>query len=238
MSERWQKIGEDEAEKRISQEYSNKAIFGDLDISDGHAWSYTPDRTQYSLPLCYLRNIRDLWLYGILGETNLGNKFLNLMKLWLVGYAPLALVYTLCFMLPQVVLSFCLETNCYWETLNQIVYAPLFGAFFVFYILFFPVIAPLQWNKIEPLSNATLSGEIFPIIALIVGGLLFGVVLWFACKKVYMELDKRNSFYRTANYKDGFMHKEYNARMEEYARSEKIKAEALRQLRESLKRKQ
>jgi len=236
MNGRWTKIGEEEAENRKSQEYSNKAIFGELDLSTpSTAWAYTPDRTQYSLPLCYLRNIRDMWLYGILGETNIGNKFLNLMKLWLTGYVPLALIYTICFLIPQAVMTFCLDTNCYWETVNQIVYAPLYGALCVFYIILFPVIAPLQWNTVEPLSDATLKAGIFPLIALILGGLLFGLILWFVGKRVYTEFDKRNSFYRTANYKDGFMHGEYSARMEEYNRSQRLKAEIARRLRERMK---
>lgn len=166
----------------------------------------------------YILNLRDLWVQGIFGETNLVHKFGNLLRLWIMGYLPIAVIYTIGFLIPQWVMSTYCEADLYWETLNNIVYAPMYGGITLLLLLMSPILSPLFPALLNEVNIQVTSGITIEDIragGTVVGLSLMGgyAIYWFA-KRLYKSITIRHPQWRHEDPDKTYL---YNLRQEHKA---------------------
>lgn len=196
--------------------------FGEVYYSpkETKAWALRPT---YNYPQSYFLNLKDLWLQGVLAETNIYNKFFNLSRLWFAGYLPILFIYGILCCLPQWIITDGLITQgpIFW--LNCIFLSPLLGAAVLLMALMSPFLFPIYLHS----GTTTLSkeadqcGVAFVGTAIII--LFIGWLIKWGITKLYKKLDERYCQYRGPSRYEGFNEAYYSNQFAEVQRFKKLK---------------
>lgn len=143
----------------------------------------------------YILNLRDLWVQGILGETNLVHKFVNLARLWVMGYLPIAMIYTIGLLIPQWALSVYCGENLYWRELNDIVYAPMYGALALCVTILSPLFGPL-YTAIGENSVGIRVDDVTDSATLLAISLICGYCIYWFGVRLYKHITRRHPQWR------------------------------------------